>query len=916
MIGDEPPFWAWAVKQVSFWHAVAPDRAATRERLISLNRSERDVALFTVAGGTVTIAEKPLPLAPPEQVKQRFAMYRSYLEQVVREFSPTLHCELLFDASDERRLDESVPVFAFQKPQGSKAILIPDVDFIVYDFYEKKIIGDEARFDEKQCSAIFIGSTTGKPIISAQDARDLSLPRLQSAIFFKENSSVIFRLTNIVQCDTPETHKILEDYGFGGKWIPWLEQLNHKFLISIDGNGATCSRVVIALKSNSVLLKYDSPHELYYFSGMRPWIHYIPIHNNQDVTWVIEAERRHPGIFKHIAASGKKFADAYLTRRGTMQYTAFLLEQYASCFTDWPSASKHGSSEGPEGEWRARNDKRPAMKTDGNLSNTAILVLGMHRSGTSAVAGFLQQAGAYLGPNLLPADSRNPKGYFEHGDVVGLHDKILRALGTNWDDPRALPEGWSRDPRIEPFRDRLKEILERDFKGRSLWAIKDPRLCRLLPLWLPVLRDLNVTVKALLVVRNPADVAASLRQRDGMQRERAMMLWLSHTIPAERNSRGLKRTVTVYDDLLIGWQTELQHIRDSLGVDLALAPFLSADEVVFDAGLRHHSEPAIPALSGSENPTAVSVYDAMLRWRREGVSPADVCDQAVRILARDPRPTGAPKLARMDEGEYVAIGGLGGSGTRVVAEILQRAGFYMGPAHNDALDCLLFTLLFQRAEWVQTFPSAADIQSTARIFIAAMKGGLESQIPAIGRLPTGVNEQQILAMRAAQPPRLETYTGIAWKEPNTHIFLPQLADEFPRLKYIHVIRNGLDMALSHNRNQLRNWGKFIGILPKEDEPTERTQLRFWIAANQRVVEFGRTQMKNRFLLLNYDALCEDFVPEASRLVAFLGIDRLLDQHPDLARLIAPRSRNRSLDAAPHLFSEEERASVRAFGFSV
>lgn len=284
----------------------------------------------------------------------------------------------------------------------------------------------------------------------------------------------------------------------------------------------------------------------------------------------------------------------------------------------------------------------------------------------------------------------------------------------------------------------------------------------------------------------------------------------------------------------------------------------------------------------------------------------------------------------IDSEEYVAVGGLGGSGTRVVAEILRGAGYYLGPKQNVALDNLLFTLLFQRPQWFATFPSEADIQTTLEIFIAAMKGGLDSQLPAIGaaefdRLlddlyksasPLGVDRECVMAMRATPPPNLEAYAGLAWKEPNTHIFVPQLAKAFPKLKYIHVIRNGFDMALSRNKNQLRNWGKFFGIQQKDDEVVERTQLRFWIAANQRMVDFGRDHMTDRFLLLNYDALCVNPEAEIAKLCTFLGVDIDKLQLAEPAAFIAPTSRNRFKTAPPELFNDEDRATVRAFGFNV
>ena len=283
-----------------------------------------------------------------------------------------------------------------------------------------------------------------------------------------------------------------------------------------------------------------------------------------------------------------------------------------------------------------------------------------------------------------------------------------------------------------------------------------------------------------------------------------------------------------------------------------------------------------------------------------------------------------------DPEEYIAVGGLGGSGTRVVAEILCGAGYYLGPKQNASLDNLLFTFLFQRPSWFATFPSEASIQATLEIFVSAMKRGLESQIPAIGAVelarllgdlddfefPLGLDRECVMAIQSMPPPNLDDYRGLAWKEPNTHIFIPQFAKAFPKMKYIHVIRHGLDMALSGNKNQLRNWGKFLGIQPKHDEPIERTQLRFWITANQRMVNFGRAHMVDRFFLLNYDALCAHPKAVIAQLYTFLGIDADALQIEKQAASIATTSQNRFRTAPPDLFGDDDRASVRAFGFDV
>lgn len=341
--------WAWAVKETAHWLAIRPDRDVAHQRFRYFNETQPHVVLLNIADGRVSVADKSPEITAGSEWS-RAEMYISYIRDVVGAFCPDLRCELLVDTCDARRRNDPVPVFGFQKPIGNNEIMLPDVDFFHFGFYdERPNLQHDTAFENKACSAIFVGSSSGGEI-DTEVARTLSLPRLRAAAYFKENPHITFRITNIVQYDTQETKTILENAGFGGEPISWDEQLRHKFLISMDGNGATCSRVVIALKSNSVLLKYESPHELYYFAGMQRWVHYIPIYSDDDVIRIVEAERRQPGLFQHIAEAGKRFANTFLTRFSTMRYTASVLEHYNSAFSDFvPVNASTANQRLPEG---------------------------------------------------------------------------------------------------------------------------------------------------------------------------------------------------------------------------------------------------------------------------------------------------------------------------------------------------------------------------------------------------------------------------------------------------------------------------------------------------------------------------------------------------------------------------------------
>lgn len=321
--------WSWAVREVSYWLAPKHDLGGLPERLAALNETDPSAYLIRVERGTVTLVDKPpLALAKPSEYN-RAVQYRDFIQAVVAVHCPHLTVQLVVDTSDARGRNDDVPVFVFQKPPHCNEILLPDVDFLGHNFYDvDDIWKGELPFLDKHCHAIFVGSTTGAPL-AAGPAAELSLPRVQAAIHFRQSKDVSFLLPNIVQCNDSGSERVLRDLGFGsGQVVTWHEQLRNKFVISMDGNGATCSRVVIALKSNSVLLKYDSPHSLFYFSGLRPWTDYVPISCHDDVQSVVDTERRHPGAFSHIAEAGRIFAETYLTRQSIMAYTAWVLQLY------------------------------------------------------------------------------------------------------------------------------------------------------------------------------------------------------------------------------------------------------------------------------------------------------------------------------------------------------------------------------------------------------------------------------------------------------------------------------------------------------------------------------------------------------------------------------------------------------------
>lgn len=225
------------------------------------------------------------------------------------------------------------------------------------------------------------------------------------------------------------------------------------------------------------------------------------------------------------------------------------------------------------------------------MEKKAIIILGMHRSGTSALTGVLSMLGADPGPSLMPAHAEvNSKGFWEHDDIVAIHDRLLEALGSFWHDERALPENWWLSPIVVPFRRELASVLRRDFDQSPLWILKDPRLCRLLPLWLEIFHELGCMPHFVICLRNPFEVVRSLERRDGFSEAKSCLLWLNHLLEAERWSRGFPRIVVTYDQLLADWQAASGQIAEGLALSWpnALADTTARIDAFLEDSLRHH----------------------------------------------------------------------------------------------------------------------------------------------------------------------------------------------------------------------------------------------------------------------------------------------------------------------------------------
>jgi hypothetical protein len=200
------------------------------------------------------------------------------------------------------------------------------------------------------------------------------------------------------------------------------------------------------------------------------------------------------------------------------------------------------------------------------LKRQAILILGMYRSGGSPLAGVVRSLGAAAPKTLMMPDSGNPSGYWESVPLANAHDELLASAGSRWNDWRQLDPKWVRSDAAPQFKARIKEILQNEYGDAPLSVIKDPRVCRFVPFMSAILGEMKIGAVAFLMLRNPLDIALSLRQREGIALPRGLMLWLRHMLDAEHHSRLMPRYFLTYEDLLMDWRPHLDRAIEKVGI--------------------------------------------------------------------------------------------------------------------------------------------------------------------------------------------------------------------------------------------------------------------------------------------------------------------------------------------------------------
>jgi hypothetical protein len=253
----------------------------------------------------------------------------------------------------------------------------------------------------------------------------------------------------------------------------------------------------------------------------------------------------------------------------------------------------------------------------------AILVLGMHRSGTSTVARVANLLGAALPTDLYPPDALNPTGYWESQHLVGLNEWVLQSAGATWSDCLRFDPAQVTGPGLVGVMASLVGCTKTLFGDERLFVMKDPRLCLLLDFWLPALRSLGIEVTVLYVLRSPLAVARSLLYRNGFALPQGLALWLRYVLAAEQGSRSVRRGFVSYDSLMADWRTAMTRAGDGIGIAWPNNVTHVAAEVdaFLRPDLRHHAaEDAMPESIPWQIQTWVAETEAALRDLARGAT--------------------------------------------------------------------------------------------------------------------------------------------------------------------------------------------------------------------------------------------------------------------------------------------------------
>jgi glycosyltransferase involved in cell wall biosynthesis len=257
-------------------------------------------------------------------------------------------------------------------------------------------------------------------------------------------------------------------------------------------------------------------------------------------------------------------------------------------------------------------------------SKKMIVVIGMHRSGTSAITRGLELLGVGLGNSLHPAAADNPKGFWEDTECLEINEELLAYFESAYDQLALNWEASTRTPELSRLKLKASQLVSRKLEENTVWGFKDPRTSRLLPFWKEVFSSVGCEVSYLIALRNPVSVVDSLQKRNSTPAEKTYFLWLQHMLPALSLTEGTRRVVVDYDAFMDEPYSQMKRVADRLEmpfVDQNSAEARSFEREFLDKSLRHSRYTSAQLKMDSRAPDIVySTYLLFLKLSRDELS--------------------------------------------------------------------------------------------------------------------------------------------------------------------------------------------------------------------------------------------------------------------------------------------------------
>jgi len=243
-----------------------------------------------------------------------------------------------------------------------------------------------------------------------------------------------------------------------------------------------------------------------------------------------------------------------------------------------------------------------------NSRKKIIVVLGMHRSGTSAITRSLKAIGINLGGKFVPTAGDNERGFWEDSDIVAFNDVLLSKLGYQWYGNTVIGSlNWDNDI-IKSAKQKAIVMLEEKLLQSGVFAFKDPRTAVLIEFWMEVFRDLNLSISFLIALRNPLDVAESLFKRNQLPRDKSLLLWTASVVQSINFTKNEACLVVSYDDMLHSPVEQLSRISsvfDLPPVDEESEAVLSYCHDFLTKDLKHNNNSDVDLYQESSVPSVV-----------------------------------------------------------------------------------------------------------------------------------------------------------------------------------------------------------------------------------------------------------------------------------------------------------------------